>query len=126
MWQLHIEVSELFYQYLQPRTYEDTARKGAIAGLQRFFDRNGFQACIVRPFGSFAAGVYLPTADLDVVITTPSFERGDPPLFGKKKLRQTLQMIRNSGIAGGQVSDAHKGDWSLLKAADQLLAHWYL
>ena len=39
----------------------------------------------MRPFGSFASGVYLPTADLDLVLLSTSFVRKGTKAFGERK-----------------------------------------
>jgi non-canonical poly(A) RNA polymerase PAPD5/7 len=47
-------------------------------------DRN-FANAQLFPFGSFMSGLYLPTADMDLVVCSPSFMRGGPPTFMSAK-----------------------------------------
>src|SRR5690625_16636 len=44
-------------------------------------DARNFASAEVRPFGSFMSGLYLPTADMDLVVCSGSFMRGGPPTY---------------------------------------------
>lgn len=55
-----------FYQFVKPRDFEDVVRQRLIDDLQdRVKDFN--PNARIRAFGSFPAGLYLPTADMDLV-----------------------------------------------------------
>lgn len=44
-------------------------------------DGRTFAQAHLYPFGSFMSGLYLPTADMDLVVCSPSFVNGGPPTF---------------------------------------------
>jgi hypothetical protein len=52
-------------------------------------------------FGSFAAGLYLPTADMDLVLVTPTFERNGVPGFNVsyKNMMRVLKALTRANIA---------------------------
>lgn len=55
----------------------------------------------VHCFGSFAAGLYLPTADMDLVIVTPTFLRRGKKIIGQTgtQMRKLAHDLVNAGIA---------------------------
>ena len=100
---LHKEVMD-FYEWIKPRDYEQGVRADVISRLQRAFERlePGGQ---LRSFGSFAAGLYLPTGDMDLVFLRPSF-RGTRINANGQIAKPNMGMfhtfdnfIRNKGIA---------------------------
>ncbi|UNI22843.1 Polynucleotide adenylyltransferase [Purpureocillium takamizusanense] len=80
--QLHKEIID-FYEYVRPRDFEQRIRTRLVENLQRAMRRDGrnFASAEVRPFGSFMSGLYLPTADMDLVVCSASFMRGGPPTY---------------------------------------------
>lgn len=44
-------------------------------------DGRNFASAEVHPFGSFMSGLYLPTADMDLVVCSASYMRGGPPTY---------------------------------------------
>lgn len=72
-----------FYEFVRPRAYEQRIREGLVDNLRRAMKRDGrnFASAEVHPFGSFMSGLYLPTADMDLVVTSASFMRGGPPTY---------------------------------------------
>jgi non-canonical poly(A) RNA polymerase PAPD5/7 len=54
-------------------------RGAVVENLKRAMKRDGrnFSSAEVRAFGSFMSGLYLPTSDMDLVVTSAAFER-DP------------------------------------------------
>ncbi|KAI9151524.1 topoisomerase family TRF4 [Paramyrothecium foliicola] len=79
---LHKEVMD-FYEYVRPRKFEQRIRDNLVENLRRAMKRDGrnFASAQVHPFGSFMSGLYLPTADMDLVVTSASFMRGGPPTY---------------------------------------------
>ena len=74
---LHKEICD-FYEYVKPRDYEVTARLDLVARVQTairaWSGANGHATnAEVHCFGSFASGLYLPTADMDLVVMSRSF-----------------------------------------------------
>jgi non-canonical poly(A) RNA polymerase PAPD5/7 len=72
-----------FYEYVRPRDFEQGIRDHLIDNLSKAMRRDGrnFASASVHPFGSFMSGLYLPTADMDVVVCSASFLRGGPPTY---------------------------------------------
>ena len=55
-------------------------RSDLLERLQKFVDKWGHKTCKVHCFGSFAAGLYLPNADMDVVVISDQFFKGGMPM----------------------------------------------
>ncbi|KAH6616761.1 hypothetical protein C7974DRAFT_416878 [Boeremia exigua] len=76
---LHNEILD-FYDFVAPQPYEHDVRHRLVQrvqqalGTQRFPQDTGRILC----FGSFPAGLYLPTADMDLVYTSDRFYQGGP------------------------------------------------
>ncbi|KAF2027374.1 Nucleotidyltransferase [Setomelanomma holmii] len=106
---LHNEILD-FYDFVAPQEFEHNARHNLVqrisSGLahQKFFplDR-GRILC----FGSFPAGLYLPTADMDLVYVSEGHYDGHPPIFDANSDRRDIKNIlykasrklQNIGIA---------------------------
>ncbi|KAL9057546.1 MAG: hypothetical protein Q9162_002279 [Coniocarpon cinnabarinum] len=122
MAQMHIECTEFFYSYLQPRGYENRMRQQVIDNLQRFFDAH-FPGCMVRSFGSFAAGLYLPTADMDVVIITQDFVKNNRQVFGdgrgQVRFGSVNKKLVKSDLHSGRVTPLLHARVPLIKYVDQ-------
>ena len=72
-----------FYEYVRPKKFEQRIRDDLVANLKKAMRRDGrnFSDAEVHPFGSFMSGLYLPTADMDIVVCSASFMRGGPPKY---------------------------------------------
>ncbi|KAJ4139745.1 hypothetical protein NW768_001089 [Fusarium equiseti] len=79
---LHKEIMD-FYEYVRPRDFEQRIRDNLVENLRKAMRRDGrnFASAQVHPFGSFMSGLYLPTADMDLVVCSASFMRGGPPTY---------------------------------------------
>ncbi|KAM0351770.1 hypothetical protein ACHAPU_002282 [Fusarium lateritium] len=79
---LHKEVID-FYEYVKPRDFEQRIRNNLVENLRKAMRRDGrnFASASVHPFGSFMSGLYLPTADMDLVVCSASFMRGGPATY---------------------------------------------
>ena len=104
---LHKEVVD-FYEWVKPRDFEQEVRADLIVRLQKDFERLE-PGGRLRPFGSFAAGLYLPTGDMDLVFLRSSF-RGTRISSNGKLAKPKIEMvssfarfIRNQGLAQGMV-----------------------
>ena len=84
---LHQEICD-FYEYVRPREYEDVIRDELLKRLRYIISRN-YEYCDVRCFGSFAAGLYLPNADMDLVVVSKTFMDG-----GRQQICKTNTQIR--------------------------------
>ncbi|GAO18028.1 hypothetical protein UVI_02042750 [Ustilaginoidea virens] len=79
---LHKEIMD-FYEYVRPRDFEQRIRDNLVENLRKAMRREGrdFASAQVHPFGSFMSGLYLPTADMDLVVCSASYMRGGPPTY---------------------------------------------
>lgn len=73
-----------FYHWVKPLPYEHIVRADLISRLQSSF-QGRYHGAQLRPFGSFASGIYLPTADLDLVLLSTNFQRTGRKTFGERK-----------------------------------------
>src|SRR5271170_7025954 len=67
---LHKEIID-FYNWVQPRDYESKIRADLVARLHHAFNR--LEPGELKAFGSYAAGLYLPTGDMDLVYLLRNF-----------------------------------------------------
>lgn len=67
---LHREICD-FYDFVRPQQYEQKVREALLQRLQTFV-RDRLQ-CELFAFGSFAAGLYLPNADMDLVVISNEY-----------------------------------------------------
>lgn len=78
---LHNEILD-FYDFVAPQPFEHNQRNllvnrvNSALGNRRFPNENGRVLC----FGSFPAGLYLPTADMDLVYVSDRHYNGGPPV----------------------------------------------
>ncbi|GAB0136376.1 hypothetical protein EsDP_00004677 [Epichloe bromicola] len=79
---LHKEIID-FYEYVRPRDFEQRIRDNLVENLRKAMKRDGrnFASAEVHPFGSFMSGLYLPTADMDLVVCSASYMRAGPPTY---------------------------------------------
>lgn len=79
---LHNEIID-FVEYIKPKPYEHAVRRFVIQRL-RDVARKHFHDADVRVFGSFAAELYLPTSDIDLVIISRDYARDDDPKYDNR------------------------------------------
>jgi non-canonical poly(A) RNA polymerase PAPD5/7 len=76
--------------------------------------------CDVHSFGSFAAGIYLPDADMDVVVISEEFSRGRPRLNSSNTIYQMANYVLKEGLAAeGSIEPIVKAKVPLLKFVDR-------
>jgi non-canonical poly(A) RNA polymerase PAPD5/7 len=102
---LHKEICD-FYEFVKPRPFEVTARRELVERIQKTIRAWGggnehARDCEVHCFGSFASGLYLPTADMDLVAISKSFASGGSRELGQSPddLRSLTRHIMKLGIA---------------------------
>ena len=81
--------------------------------------------CNVHSFGSFAAGLYLPNADMDVVVISDSFQSSRQKIVcqSKKQLYRFGDFMKSSGIAQqGSVEVIATAKVPLVKFIDRVTA----
>ncbi|KAK3116443.1 hypothetical protein LTR53_003169 [Teratosphaeriaceae sp. CCFEE 6253] len=89
---LHKEICD-FYEFVRPHAYEEAVRRNLIVRVERGIQSsNGKGAAKVKVhcFGSFAAGLYLPTADMDLVAVSPEYMGGSRGIY----CQSTSQMYK--------------------------------
>ncbi|PWY69566.1 putative topoisomerase family protein TRF4 [Aspergillus heteromorphus CBS 117.55] len=96
---LHNEMLS-FYHWVKPVYYEQIVREDLVARLQSAF-QSRYYGVQLRPFGSFASGLYLPTADIDLVLLSTNFMRSGIKTFGERKgqIYAFSAFIKNLNIA---------------------------
>ncbi|APA06768.1 hypothetical protein SS1G_04619 [Sclerotinia sclerotiorum 1980 UF-70] len=79
---LHKEIMD-FYHYVKPRKFEEVIRQRLLVNLRENF-RKYYRDADILAFGSFPAGLYLPTADMDVVMVSNQYMDGGYPKYNSK------------------------------------------
>ena len=87
---LHKEICD-FYEFVRPRSFEHHMRTDLLGRLEKFI-LEWDSTCEVRSFGSFAAGLYLPNSDMDVVVLSKQFLNS-----GVSRLRQSSKHLHTLG-----------------------------
>ena len=121
---LHKEIID-FYEWVRPRDFEHAVRADVITRLQKAFERLE-PGGRLQPFGSFAAGLYLPTGDMDLVFLRSSF-RGTRISVGGKLAKPKFEIvsaftrfIRNQGLAQGMVKPIHGAKVPIIKFVERV------
>lgn len=117
---LHKEICD-FFTYIKPREYENQVRQDIIQRLRHAIS-NVHRDCDIYCFGSYAAGVYLPNADMDLVCISERFLHSRVPkmeLTLTKALWKIHEVIRSAGIAkSGSIQVVSKAKVPLVKYID--------
>ncbi len=100
---MHKEIID-FYVWVRPKDYEQEVRADVLKRLSRAFNQieNGG---VLKAFGSYAAGLYLPTADMDLVWLQIGFKPGQsaanglPPPPTRSLLNKFARRLRDMGLA---------------------------
>ena len=108
-YRLHEEISD-FFNFVRPHQYEEDIRNDLIDRVQAAVRSFGGDSknVDIRCFGSFAAGIYLPTADMDLVALSRSFMHHGQKSFCQtgSKLYKLLQHLIRAGIAQAHTTSA--------------------
>ncbi|KAK8054592.1 hypothetical protein PG994_009659 [Apiospora phragmitis] len=95
---LHKELVD-FHEYVKPRDFEQRVREEVVNRLNHLVKFKWSDASI-RAFGSFMSGLYLPTADMDLVICSQSFlKTGIAKYNSKNKLFQMSRFLEGRQVA---------------------------
>ncbi|CAG7969901.1 unnamed protein product [Penicillium salamii] len=73
-----------FYNWAKPQEFESIVRMDLVERLNIAFQKR-YPGVEIHAFGSFASGLYLPTADIDLVLLSNSFRRSGIRTFGERK-----------------------------------------
>ncbi|KAJ4512220.1 hypothetical protein HRR83_006193 [Exophiala dermatitidis] len=95
---LHKEIID-FYHWIKPKAYEQQVRDSVFQRLS-----SDLQKCMpgeLKAFGSYAAGLYLPTGDMDLVYFTRGYRRGQLPTKdeGRRLLSIFAKFLRTKNMA---------------------------
>ncbi|MCJ1438581.1 hypothetical protein MMC27_007971 [Xylographa pallens] len=96
---LHKEIVD-FYEFVRPQEHEQVIRKELLDRLQNAIQ--GWRADLeLHSFGSFAAGLYLPTADMDLVVLSKDFRNHGYPSVCRtnSQMRKLAEYLEKNGIA---------------------------
>ncbi|KAL2012735.1 hypothetical protein VTN00DRAFT_260 [Thermoascus crustaceus] len=118
---LHNEILS-FYYWVKPQEYEHIIRDDLVSRLQSAF-QSRYHGVQLRAFGSFASGLYLPTADMDLVLLSSTFMRTGVKVFGEKKgqLYAFAAFLKNLNIAvPGSIETIATARVPILKFVDKL------
>ena len=99
---LHNEILD-FYDSVAPMVHENRIRDKLVRRVEAAIGLHFFQQsrASVQCFGSFPAGLCLPTADMDLVYTSDQHRNGGPPAIHplKKDLFKISRKLESAGIA---------------------------
>lgn len=95
---LHKEIVDL-YEHVRPCDFENRIRDGLVQELRRFC-RKWFKDADVYAFGSFTSGLYLPNADMDLVVCSDQFiKTGRSKYHSKNFLYRFSQVLEANRCA---------------------------
>ncbi|RKF72729.1 putative topoisomerase family protein [Golovinomyces cichoracearum] len=118
---LHMEILD-FYHFVKPKWFEQSIRENLIYDLRRRV-RNFYTGVDIVSFGSFPAGLYLPTADLDLVMISDNYVQGGRPQYGysPKQVRRFARFLEQERIVlRGSQECILKAKVPLVKYVDNL------
>ncbi|KAJ9198258.1 hypothetical protein DTO021D3_3796 [Paecilomyces variotii] len=118
---LHNEILS-FYHWVRPQQYENIIRSDLVSRLDTAF-ANRYYGAQVRPFGSFASGLYLPTADMDLVLLSSTFRRTGRKNYGenKRQIYAFAGFLKTSNIpVPGSIETIAHARVPILKFVDKL------
>lgn len=117
---LHKEICD-FYNFVKPQRFEQIVREDL---LQRVDDhvRTEMPDCRVHCFGSFAAGLYLPNADMDLVIISREFHDYGQKVIcqNSSQMRRFADYLRGSIAQKGSVEAITGAKVPIIKFVDQI------
>lgn len=121
---LHKEICD-FFEFVRPYEYEEAVRQDLITRIEKATRQAyipGANNVEIKCFGSFAAGLYLPTADMDLVAVSPAYLRTGRKSFcqSRKPMFNLSDYLQNAGIAArGGVTVLHKTRVPIIKFSDK-------
>ncbi|KAF3491124.1 Poly(A) RNA polymerase cid14 [Arthroderma uncinatum] len=118
---LHKEILD-FYHWVKPTEYEDIVRRDLISRLQSYFGQR-FYGAKLYAFGSFASGLYLPTADMDLVLLSRQFMSSSRKSICQKvrDIYSFAEYLRGLGVAiPGSIETIAHARVPIIKFVDSL------
>ncbi|KAL8692879.1 MAG: hypothetical protein Q9218_002172 [Villophora microphyllina] len=120
---LHKEVCD-FYEFVRPQEYEQTVREDLLQRLQVAVQKV-LPDCNIYCFGSFAAAMYLPNADMDLVVISSTFRTSGHRVAGQTSsdMQRFADHLRRIGLAKhGSIEVIPKAKVPLVKFIDSMTA----
>ena len=116
---LHKEIID-FVEYIKPRPYEHAVRRFSVQRLREIVQEI-WADTDVRVFGSFAADLYLPTSDVDLVVVSRDYVVRDRPKYDRKgNIFRLSDLLKQSGVAEkGSVQPVVNAKVPLVKYVDK-------
>ena len=86
---------------MKPREFEQVVREDLLSRMRKVIKAWSKQECELHCFGSFAAGIYLPNADMDVVVVSRNFLSGGYPdvCQSSSQMYKLAKHLERRGIA---------------------------
>jgi len=114
-----------FYNFVRPKEFEDVLRNDLILRTEQGLSRGCRVARGARlyPFGSYAAGLYLPNGDMDLVLQGQQFQRtGEPDICQRKRELWDFyhQLMRTNIALPGSVNIIPSAKVPIIKFRDSL------
>ncbi|KAK0709219.1 hypothetical protein B0T26DRAFT_399226 [Lasiosphaeria miniovina] len=117
---LHKDIVD-FYEFVKPREFEGKLREALIQDLKQFSRAVFRKDAEFYPFGSYPSGLYLPTADMDLVFMSDSFRNSGVAKYDKKSVLFSLQqmLVKNGKAYEGNVEVISHAKVPIVKYVDQ-------
>jgi non-canonical poly(A) RNA polymerase PAPD5/7 len=100
-------------QYMEPTSQEVRMRKDLVQRFTKLITSFNMNA-VIRPVGSYITGLYLPTSDIDMVITFPLLGG-----YYSSRLYTLIGQIRKSGFAS-RIEDVLHASIPLIRITDKI------
>jgi non-canonical poly(A) RNA polymerase PAPD5/7 len=122
IFRLHKEICD-FYEFVRPKLHEEQLRQDIINRLSDIlvpeFAEQGKRVRLCC-FGSFASGLYLPTADMDLVLLADTFERTKIKALNNRALLKAARALERAGLCSGRVITITRARVPIIKFVDRL------
>ncbi|EXJ69011.1 uncharacterized protein A1O5_07946 [Cladophialophora psammophila CBS 110553] len=114
----HKEIID-FYDWVKPKPHEEEVRGEVFQRLNTILQ--SFKFGELKAFGSYAAGLYLPTGDMDLVYLTRNFR---PGRFSQEDARRLVydcaRFLRGKNVAQGAIVPIPKAKVPIIKFVDRI------
>lgn len=116
---LHKEIMD-FYHHVKPTEFEEYIRSDLVSRL-RTSVRRRWKDGDIYPFGSFVAGLYLPTSDMDLVFASDAFLSVHRHIYNKRHFLWKFQdhLISEGFPVEGSIEIIPKAKVPLVKYVDK-------
>ncbi|KAJ6000942.1 hypothetical protein N7481_001351 [Penicillium waksmanii] len=111
-----------FYDWAKPQEFGNVVRRDLVERLNIAF-QSRYAGTEIHAFGSSASGIYLPTADIDLVLLSDNFRRTGVRSFGERKgkLNAISGFLESTNIAvPGSIECVTHARVPILKFVDRL------